>query len=554
MPYIAPEVITEAKRMDLLTYLREYEPGELVKFSSNTYTTRTHDSLKISNGKWMWWSRGIGGKSALDYLIKVRGMDFVQAVQTIMGNGSVSFPTCKNIKSYEEQPLLLPQKSPTTEVVFDYLFGRGIDYEIINHCLEQELIIESLPYHNAVFIGYDENKEPKYAAYRATNQSRIMGDCTGSKKQYSFRLTAENTGEVHLFECAIDLLSYATLMKLEGKDWRQFNLVSLAGVYSPKQKIEDSKVPVTLGRLLEKDKTIRRIVLHLDNDIAGRKATKALQTILSDKYEVVDDAGQIHMSWENGSSLALNIHEDTFEKVEAPEKISVILVEPGRYPKLIEIEDTLEAMQSLVEGDIEEYMPFEDEVAIICNEEGKMNGMPLNRAVYSEPENVEMSYPQLKAHFRQAEKERNHTTGYIVFTDDSFDKPYTEEQRTYVVSSNNKAFIEGMGGYSIYASSLDGSDKCVRLEAYMADEHGGKDGWKIEKCYVKDDSNREMLDIIAGKFFIAYAPIESEKFLSMPKELARKYEEKFKYPERFYKSLDGIEAKPYKPVSKDMER
>ena len=292
MPYIAPEVITEAKRMDLLTYLREYEPGELVKFSSNTYTTRTHDSLKISNGKWMWWSRGIGGKSALDYLIKVRGMDFVQAVQTIMGNGSVSFPTCKNIKSYEEQPLLLTQKSPTTEVVFDYLFGRGIDYEIINHCLEQELIIESLPYHNAVFIGYDENKEPKYAAYRATNQSRIMGDCTGSKKQYSFRLTAENTGEVHLFECAIDLLSYATLMKLEGKDWRQFNLVSLAGVYSPKQKIEDSKVPVTLGRLLEKDKTIRRIVLHLDNDIAGRKATKALQTILSDKYEVVDDPPQ----------------------------------------------------------------------------------------------------------------------------------------------------------------------------------------------------------------------------------------------------------------------
>lgn len=292
MPYIAPEVITEAKRMDLLTYLREYEPGELVKFSSNTYTTRTHDSLKISNGKWMWWSRGIGGKSALDYLIKVRGMDFVQAVQTIMGNGSVSFPTCKNIKSYEEQPLLLPQKSPTTEVVFDYLFGRGIDYEIISYCLEQELIIESLPYHNAVFIGYDESKEPKYAAYRATNQSRIMGDCTGSKKQYSFRLTAENTGEVHLFECAIDLLSYATLMKLEGKDWRQFNLVSLAGVYSPKQKIEDSKVPVTLGRLLEKDKTIRRIVLHLDNDIAGRKATKALQTILSDKYEVVDDPPQ----------------------------------------------------------------------------------------------------------------------------------------------------------------------------------------------------------------------------------------------------------------------
>ena len=204
MPYIAPEVITEAKRMDLLTYLREYEPSELVKFSSNTYTTRTHDSLKISNGKWMWWSRGIGGKSALDYLIKVRGMEFVEAVQTIMGNGSVSFAVYENTNSYENQPLLLPEKSPTADVVFDYLFGRGIDFEIINYCLDNELIIESLPYHNAVFIGYDKEKEPKYAAYRATNQSRIMGDCTGSKKQFSFRLTADNTGEVHLFECAID--------------------------------------------------------------------------------------------------------------------------------------------------------------------------------------------------------------------------------------------------------------------------------------------------------------------------------------------------------------
>ncbi len=289
MSYIPPEVITEAKRMDLLTYLKEYEPGELVKYSSNTYTTRTHDSLKISNGKWMWWSRGIGGKSALDYLIKVRDMTFIKAVQTIMGNGSVYQPHTEKISSYEKQPLLLPEKSPTSEVVTDYLFGRGIDYEIINYCLNNELIIETLPYHNAVFIGYDEERKPKYAAYRATNQTRIMGDCTGSKKQYSFRMTTDNTGEVHLFECAIDLLSYATLLKLEGKDWRQYNLVSLAGVYSPKVVIEESKVPAAIKNLLSKDKTIKRIVLHLDNDIAGRKATKALQTILKNEYEVVDD-------------------------------------------------------------------------------------------------------------------------------------------------------------------------------------------------------------------------------------------------------------------------
>lgn len=61
------------------------------------------------------------------------------------------------------------------------------------------------------------------------------------------------------------------------------------------------------------------------------------------------------------------------EPVEAGSgKISVLLVEPNKYPKMIEIDDTLESMQEVVGGDIEEYMPFEDEVAIICNEEGKI--------------------------------------------------------------------------------------------------------------------------------------------------------------------------------------
>ena len=52
MPYIPPEVVVRAREMDLLTYLRTYEPQELVHFGGNTYCTREHDSLKISNGKW----------------------------------------------------------------------------------------------------------------------------------------------------------------------------------------------------------------------------------------------------------------------------------------------------------------------------------------------------------------------------------------------------------------------------------------------------------------------------------------------------------------------
>ena len=230
MPYIAPEIITEAKRMDLLTYLRNYEPHELVKFSGNTYTTRTHDSLKISNGKWMWWSRGIGGKTALDYLVKVKGLSFLEAVETIMG-GNVALPIpIPTPKENAPKVLLLPDKSNTNDVITEYLFGRGIDYEIINYCIQKGLIFESLPYHNVMFVGKDEKGKPRYAAYRATNNSRIMGDASGSDKHYSFRLEGTNKTEVHLFECAIDVLSYATLLKLGGGKWKDENLVSLACV------------------------------------------------------------------------------------------------------------------------------------------------------------------------------------------------------------------------------------------------------------------------------------------------------------------------------------
>ena len=199
---------------------------------------------------------------------------------------------------------------------------------------------------------------------------------------------------------------------------------------------------------------------------------------------------------------------------------------------------------------IKEYMPFEDEVAIVCHEEGKLIGLPPNRAIYAEPETVELTYSELADRFRNAESEgKKHLTGYIVFSQESFNKPYDEKSRTYAVSSDNKAFKAGLGGYSIYGSCLDGSDPCVRLDGYMR----GENAWKIEKCYLKEAS-REMLDIICGKFFICHAPYEAERFQSLPPDLAEKYREKFQYPERFARINDKIVAVPFKPAKADRER
>lgn len=78
---VSKEQIEQARKLDLLSYLQQYEPHELVKVASGVYSTRSNDSLKISNGKWYRWSRGYGGVSALDYLVKVREMGFVSAVR-----------------------------------------------------------------------------------------------------------------------------------------------------------------------------------------------------------------------------------------------------------------------------------------------------------------------------------------------------------------------------------------------------------------------------------------------------------------------------------------
>lgn len=95
-------------------------------------------------------------------------------------------------------------------------------------------------------------------------------------------------------------------------------------------------------------------------------------------------------------------------------------------------------------------------------------------------------YSELKKIFRQHEAEHpgKPLTGHIVFTEDTWPDKYPLEGRTYVVTSQNKAFMPNMGGYSIFGYSLDGTDMGVRLEAYMAEERGGNDGWKVDYCYL----------------------------------------------------------------------
>ncbi len=130
---VTKQQIEQARQIGILAYMQTYEPQELVKVGTQEYKTRTHDSLRISeNGKWNWCSRGFGGTNALNYLVQVKGLDFVSAVQQLCGIASVSVVSARQIyeKAQKEQPppvvFSAPPRDKENVAVLRYLRGRGI--------------------------------------------------------------------------------------------------------------------------------------------------------------------------------------------------------------------------------------------------------------------------------------------------------------------------------------------------------------------------------------------------------------------------------------------
>lgn len=97
--------------------------------------------------------------------------------------------TVKPKQKTEPKILLLPDKSASTDKITEYLFGRGIDYAIIQYCIDKGLIFESLPYHNLVCVGFDEKiplamrptERPMTAVFWVTAQAATSTILFGSQ-------------------------------------------------------------------------------------------------------------------------------------------------------------------------------------------------------------------------------------------------------------------------------------------------------------------------------------------------------------------------------------
>ena len=123
---------------------------------------------------------------------------------------------------------------------------------------------------------------------------------------------------------------------------------------------------VTITETLQKSITV---------EAATREEAQAMVEEMWDKGDVVLDADHFV-----GAEFSCNDGQE----IEADKPIEVLLVEPGQYARMTTIGSSLEDMQKVVGGYIQEAPFFRDPVTLVCNEEGKISGLPLNRAIRDE--------------------------------------------------------------------------------------------------------------------------------------------------------------------------
>ncbi len=284
MQGVTREQIEKAKEWDLLSYLERYEPQELKRCGPREYCTRTHDSLKISNGKWCWHSRGIGGRTALEYLIKVRRLDFVGAVEALCGYRAP--PPSERPAPKPQKPFALPGASRCATAIVSYLQGRGIDPALLSACFQAGTLYESRRFHNCVFVGKDLEGRARFACLRGTRDSFRI-DVEGSDKRYNFALLAADPmcPRLAVAESPIDALSVATLVKRQGGAWADCHYLSLGGTG-----------PRAMLQFLRDHPAITQISLCLDNDAAGLTGIERLEQAIRKDDEL---SGRISLIYPN---------------------------------------------------------------------------------------------------------------------------------------------------------------------------------------------------------------------------------------------------------------
>lgn len=257
-----------ANQIDLEELLRRN--GEHLLPSGREKRLENDHSVTVRGNQWFDHAAEQGGY-ALSFVRRHYGLSFSEGMRLLLGeDGQRPLPVAEAKPKPEPKPFALPESAGTMRRAYGYLLGcRKINREVLTAFVRATLIYEDVPYHNAVFVGYDEHGVPRHAHKRSTNSEgkAFRINVEGCDPAYSFHWVGKSE-KLYVFEAPIDLLS---CISLHPEGWREHSYVSLCGV------AEHAMV-----RQLEVQPSIREVYLCLDNDKAGHSAAERLTARLDE--------------------------------------------------------------------------------------------------------------------------------------------------------------------------------------------------------------------------------------------------------------------------------
>ena len=281
----------QARNIDTVDLITQRTGWSFTRVGSEWHC-KQHDALVVYSDRkgWKWYSQNKTGSSALDYLMKVEGLSFQDAVCELVTPEHTYTPP-KQTEIFEKpKELQLPPKAKNNIAAVQYLVHkRCIDNIVVQKCIKDGIIYQD-DRNNVVFIGKDTlTGLPKYASRRGTytksDGTAFKRDCAGSDKSYGFVLEGTNQEHVFVFEAPIDAMSHASLNieKAKGMNrdnwqtsWANHSRIALGGVADN-----------ALRRYLEVHPNVKSISFCLDNDDAGRTASEEYRKKYTEKgYDV----------------------------------------------------------------------------------------------------------------------------------------------------------------------------------------------------------------------------------------------------------------------------
>ena len=245
-----------------LEVLLEQQGERLIRSGKEMRLERNH-SVTVRGNRWYDHAEERGGY-ALSFVRQYMNRSFDTAMQLLIGDGRVVSLSDMKQNKRESKAFALPEQNDSMRRLYAYLLSfRKIDKSVLNAFVQAKLIYEDKPYHNAVFVGRNENNVARHAHKRSTNSvgKAFRINVEGSDPAYSFHWKG-NSEKLYVFEAPIDLLSYISLHQ---DNWKDHSYVSLCGVSEQ-----------AMLKQLELQKKILEVYLCLDNDEAGQAATKRL--------------------------------------------------------------------------------------------------------------------------------------------------------------------------------------------------------------------------------------------------------------------------------------